>query len=1084
MRQKLTVNLAVFVILVAGIYSLSGLNRESIPQISLDMVSVVTVFPGAAPNDAEELISIPIEKKLRGVSGIDKVRSYNVENVSFVVIYLDDRAKDKKKIVQDIKDAVEQVEGLPASVQKPLVTEINFDNTELVSVAFVGKTKDVPYARLREFANLSENFFYDIDGIAEVEKLGYYDREYLVEVDPDVLTKYRIGMNTLINTLRMRNVDFPGGALRVGKKEFVLRTKGQFKNADEIRNTIIMANDGGYVTRIGDIAKVSDTYEEADVHHRFNGKQAVVFKLWKKRSADEIDLSNRLRAAVAGYSLPGYNDVALSFFDDKSDETRHRLAAVGEEAALGFLILGLFILLLLGRRMSLIVLSGIPTTFMLVAVVMSYLGMTFNIVSLFGMIMVLGMVVDFSVVIAENSHRFMEIGEPRASAIERGVAEIFWPVTVTLICIITAFMPLLLVTGMIGKFIKPIPTVIITALIASWVVAMFVLPVHLNMFLEESHKNGNGEQSMPMRFLIFVFSLFKKGGKTAKSINRSSKSLRKEDPNFETGGFGQVQRKYKSVVSAALRYRYLTVGVLMLLLIVSVGLLGRMGFKFIPAGGEELIRVKIKLPQELNLEANLEEMKKVEKIVSDLPRTELKVVHARVGEEHVEITDPKPATATFKTTFDLHLTPEKERDRIAKVIGAELRDKLARAQADGVIPRDMEVKVEPYMKGPPVGKPVNVEIRGGDFAVMKEIADEYMSYLSGVKGIRNLSIDLEEGKTEYRYTVRERIATRAGVSTYDIASAINASFAGAVATKVNQREEEVGIRVRFDEEARTKMKGPGEVRIANMAGGLVPLDAVSEVRTGKAYSQINRLNYKRLVQVQADVDIASITPVEVTKLLEKKFADIEARYPGYSIAYGGEQEDTNESMGELGTLFIMALLVIYVVLAVFMHSLVIPFVVMIAIPFALIGVVFALFTHGLPLSFMSVLGLLSLAGIIVSNTLVLVQFIGKFRDEGLSLKDAIVEGGVVRLRPIILTAGAMVLELIPVIYGFGGKDYLVTPLALAFGYGLLFATFITLVLVPCFYHIVEDTQGVIRSMLSRFGITGVQPALPGGKKPV
>jgi multidrug efflux pump subunit AcrB len=180
----------------------------------------------------------------------------------------------------------------------------------------------------------------------------------------------------------------------------------------------------------------------------------------------------------------------------------------------------------------------------------------------------------------------------------------------------------------------------------------------------------------------------------------------------------------------------------------------------------------------------------------------------------------------------------------------------------------------------------------------------------------------------------------------------------------------------------------------------------------------------------------------------------------------------------------MALLVMYVVLAVFMHSLVMPFVVMIAIPFALIGVVFALFTHGLPLSFMSVLGLLSLAGIIVSNTLVLVQFIGKFRDEGLSLKDAIVEGGVVRLRPIILTAGAMVLELIPVIYGFGGKDYLVTPLALAFGYGLLFATFITLVLVPCFYHIVEDTQAVIRSMLSRFGITGVQPALPGGKKPV
>lgn len=280
--QKLLINLVVAIIILAGITTFSGINRESVPDIKFDMVTITTVYPGASPSDAEELISIPIEKKLRSISNLDKVRAYNVENVSLIVVFIEDKASDKKKVVQDIKDAVEQVSNLPSAAQKPLVAEVTFDNTELVSVAFTGKDENVPYSKLREFANKSENFFYDIDGIAEVDKLGYYDREYLAEVDPNALEKYRIGMNSIVSALKMRNIDFPGGALRIGKKEFVLRTKGQFKNAEEIRNTVIRGNDTGYALRIGDIAKITDTYEEADVHQRFNGKQAVIFKLWKK----------------------------------------------------------------------------------------------------------------------------------------------------------------------------------------------------------------------------------------------------------------------------------------------------------------------------------------------------------------------------------------------------------------------------------------------------------------------------------------------------------------------------------------------------------------------------------------------------------------------------------------------------------------------------------------------------------------------------------------------------------------------------------------------------------------------------------
>lgn len=1062
--QKLLVNLVVVIIVLAGIFTVQRLNRESIPDVKFDMVTIVTIYPGASPNDAEELVSIPIEKKLRSISDLKKVRSYNVENVSLVVIFIEDKAKDKKKVVQDIKDAVEQVENLPSSAQKPLVTELNLDTFELVYIAFTGKNDKVPYSKLREFATKSEDFFYDIEGIAEVEKFGYYDREYLVEVNPDALDRYRIGLNTIVNALRMRNINFPGGPLRIGRQEFVLRTKGQFKNADEIRNTVIRGNDTGYSLRIRDIAKVTDTYEEADVHQRFNGKEAIVFKLWKKKTADEIELSERVRKAVSTYSVPGYEDVEISFFNDRSEMTRTRISSVIHEAIIGFIVLGIFMFLLLGRRMTALVLAGIPVTFMVTFAVMWYIGMTFNIISLFGMIMVLGMMVDFSIVIAENSHRHMEHGMMRRGAVEKGVSEVFWSVTVTLVCIIAAFVPLLLVTGMIGKFINAIPTVIITTLIASWVIAMFILPTYLNMFLEESNVKGKDKRSitLPERIFIKIF-----GNKIYTKISKAQK----EDDNIEEGLFSQVQMKYKALVSSALEHRYLTVGILTILLIGSLCLVPIIGFKFMVTGGEEQIRISVVLPFEMNLESNLAEMKKYERfILKSMPKKEFKAMHLYVGEEFTILIDPKPGKATYKSTFEIYLVPEKERERIADDINLDLRRKIAQAQKNGLLSKDMNMKVESIFMGPPVGRPVNIEIQGEDFEVIKKIAEEYTAYLKTVKGIRDLTMDLESGKTEYQYTVNEKMAALTGVSAFDIASAINASFAGAVATKVNQDEEEVGVRVRFEEKARERMKGLEDVKIATMTGGLIPLDEVSDVKIDKGYSHINRLNFKRLVQVQADVDISEITPVDVTKLLSKKFADIEKRYPGYFIKYGGEQEDTDESMGELSSLFMAALIFIFVVLTLFTRSLILPVVIMIAIPFALVGVIFAVLTHGQPLSFMSMLGLFSLAGIIVSNTLVLVQFINNLRDEGLSVKDALVEGGVVRLRPIILTAGSMVLELMPVIYGVGGKDYMVAPLALAFGYGLIFATFITLILIPCFYYIAEDMKGAAAKALSIFGI--------------
>ena len=482
MNQKLLMGLLIVLVLMIGYVMAGRMNREAFPEVNFDMVSIRTIYPGGSPDDLEQLVTIPIEKKLRVVDGLDKVRSYNIENVSVVVAYIDDKAPNKKRIVQDIRDAVDLVENLPQGAQTPIVEEITTDTMPAIDIAVFGKTDGVTYRQLRETADELEDYLYDVEGVAEVESFGLLDQEYLVEVDPDALQRYRIGMNTVINTLKNRNVDLPGGSLRVGDTEYVLRTKGQFANAEEIRNSVIMSNDMGYVTRVGDVAAVSDAYEEPDVLERFNGREAVVLRVWRQSSADEIRLVDRLRKEVASFRPSGGGDVSLAVFNDMSRFTRESIDRVTSNAVFGFILLALIMMLLMGWRMSGLVTACIPVIFMVAIIGMKMLGITFNVISLFSMVMVLGMIVDFGIVVSENTHRYMEMGCEKNDAIIRGVQEVFWPVTVTLLCLCAAFSPLLLLSGLMGKFIFGIPAVLIICLVASWLIAMFVMPTLLNVF--------------------------------------------------------------------------------------------------------------------------------------------------------------------------------------------------------------------------------------------------------------------------------------------------------------------------------------------------------------------------------------------------------------------------------------------------------------------------------------------------------------------------------------------------------------------------------------------------------------------------
>ena len=582
MREKLVVSLIIGLVIMLGVMSLKSFNRESIPEVSFDMVTIKTVYPGGAPDELESLVTIPIEKKLREVDGLDKVRSYNIENVSVIAVYIEEKASDKRTIVQDIKDAVDLVEDLPGNAEKPVVEEITTDKTDIIYAAIKAADDNVPFTVLREVGSSLEDFLYDFDGVAEVEKNGFYDREFLVEVDPAKLSGYRLGINDVINKIALRNIDLPGGPLRIGKDEFVLRTKGQYNNIREIMNTVVQSNDAGFIVRIKDIAAVRDTVEEPKVLERFQGNRAMVFKVLKKKSADQITLTDRIKNELVNFNNPHPEKVSIEFFNDQSIYTRTSIDSVLVNAATGFVLLALVLFAMLGVRMATLVTATVPLVFMVAFIGLNIAGVTINIITLFGFIMVLGMIVDFGIVVSENSHRYIEVGLKKSDAIIKGTAEIMWPVTVTFLCIATAFTPLMMLSGIMGKFIKYIPMVVMICLVASWIIAIFVMPTFLNIFGNDRY-NGDNENSIVLE----------------------------DGEHLENGFFGKFQLMYMKILQFALKRRYITAVVLFILLLGSLALVPVVGFVFSPDGGGEEIEVKTYLPNSRNLQTNLSEIKKV-----------------------------------------------------------------------------------------------------------------------------------------------------------------------------------------------------------------------------------------------------------------------------------------------------------------------------------------------------------------------------------------------------------------------------------------------------------------------------------------
>ncbi len=1032
-KNSLFVNLLSCVLILAGFLSLYHLKREAFPPVSFDVVTVTTYFRGADSQKVERLVTAPLERELREVNDIKEITSSSNEGVSLIYLKIVSDVKNKEKVMTDIQKAVDRVTNLPQDVdERPIVTEVTSGQIPIIKVALSGNLSEF---KLRELADRLKDLLENINGVSSVDRRGWRDEEYWVQPDIEKMLKFHISFSELVSALSRQNVDMPGGKLKTERKEFSVKVKAEFKDKEDIENTVIRGNDLGNWVRVKDIAWVKHAFEDEIVLNKVLSTRAITLTVIKRENGDILKIVDNIKRIIKEFKRKSPPELKISTFYDMSYYVRRRLGVLRSNGLIGFILVVWVLFLFLHPVSATFTALGIPIAMFTTFWVMDFIGLSINLITMFGLILVLGMVVDDGIIISENTYRYIEKGfSPKEAAI-KGTSEVLLPVLATVLTTIAALSPLMFMKGLIGRFVKYIPFVAIIALSASLIEAFIILPSHLADF------------ARPI---------------TSKKKGKSEKKW-----------FKYILRKYQRLLTVSLRNRYKVLGIACSAFILSI-IVAKFFMPFIlfSAKGVEQFSIRMEAKPGISLEETNRLIKKVEDIVSAISPKYLDTYETIVGRLREERGyDPNAKQGSNFAQINVYLTPSGKRDKTAhqiiKDITPKLNEVFSQLKQEGVI----KLYPQEFKEGPPVGRPVDLRIRGTNFSKLKDITLEIEDYLQTLKGVSSISNSYDLGNKEINVVVDENKAAKAYLTNSDIAFAIRCAFSGVVATTIkrSKAEKEIKVLVRLPKDKRDNLKVFEKIVVRNKFDNLIPLKEVVKIEYRQSLRSIKHLNGKRFISVTADVDNRHITSMKVNALLKNRFKNLGVKYPGYTLHFSGENEETRESLASLFKAFIIAVLVIYLILATLFGSLSQPFIVMLTIPFALIGVVVAFVFHFEPISFLALLGLVGLCGVVVNDSIVLVDFINKLKikNRDRPLIEIVKEAGTLRLRPVILTTITTVAGLGTVAYGIGGMDPFLKPMALAISWGLLFATFLTLIVIPCVYLISEDVKKFLRRIPSK-----------------
>jgi multidrug efflux pump subunit AcrB len=1054
-RNSVAANLLMMVILVAGLLGLSRVKQEVFPEFDLDLVNITVVYPGASPADVEQGIILAVEEAVRGVDGVKRVSSQARENGGVVAVELLLNA-DPDKVLQDVKNEVDRISTFPEEAEEPIVA-LATRRTTVVNLMIAG---DADLGTLHAIAEKARSELLATGQVTQITLSGVPPLEVAIEVPRERLEAHGLTLGEIARQITASSLELPGGGVDTERGEILVRLSDRRLRGSDFADLVVRGSSTGAELRLGEIARITDGYQDTDQETYYNGQRAVQLTAYRvgaetpKSVARAVrDYTDRLRG-----ELP--SNVVVAIWDDDSELLADRIDLLVRNARMGLLLVVVILAMFLDLRLAFWVSLGIPISFMGAFMLMPVFGASINMVSLFALIVTLGMVVDDAIIVGEDAFERMESGEERMSAAIAGARRMAVPVTFAILTTLAAFSPLFVVPGTTGKIFAVMPLVVCTVLVFSLLESFFILPAHL----------GHGGHGEP--------------GLLGRSFNRLNADVRRFVQQPVTRLLTLFSdRMYRPSLRLALRLRYATVaaGFAAFVMAVAVVASGVLPFAFFPALEGNVVKVSARLPYGAPIERTTEVEKAIEgamwEALGDFGgEAVLEGMLAKVGEGPGSRSGPGEQ-GSHLVVVEVELVKPEERD-----FGSAEFMKAWEAAMPPVT--GVESLVFTAAVGPGAGAAVAVQLSHPDNDVLGAASAEVTEALRGFKEVSSVENGFQSGKTQLDFKLLPK-AANLGLTSGEVARQVRDAFFGAEAVREQRGRNELKVMVRVPETQRISESDVENMRVRTPAGGWVPLTEVVEVHRGRSPTTILREDGRRNVVIKGDraPGVMSTRPV-LEALSSTVFPALQEKYPGLDVDFVGEQREQGEAFAVLRTNFFVALFLIYALLAIPSRSYLNPIAVMGAIPLGFVGAVLGHLLMGFELSVISVMGIIALSGVVVNDSLVLVDAAEEARGNGMSAFDAVIYGGTRRLRPILLTSLTTFFGLAPMVFETSVQARFLVPMAISLGYGVMFATVVTLVVVPAGYLILEDIRnlpGWLASLVA--GEREAAPAAPEAQAP-
>ncbi|MET4161854.1 multidrug efflux pump subunit AcrB [Marinobacterium sp. MBR-111] len=1035
-RNHVAANLLMVTILFTGLMSLKyNIPLEVFPSFETDTISVNVSLRGATPEDAELSLATRVEEAVSDLEGVKQINSRSVEGGATITIEVDS-GYDARELLADVKSRVDEIGTFPSEADQPVISLATFKR-DVITVAVAGELSE---QELRGYAERVRDDLLRTSGITQVELDGVRNYEIAIELSQDQLRAYDLTLSEVAERIGNSSLDLSAGNIRTDGGDILIRSKGQAYYRDQFEPLVIKANTDGSLLRLRDIANVTDGFEESALRTRFNGKPAAMLDVYRVGDQSAIEVADKVKAYVHKQQANLPQGLELSYWGDGSLLVKSRIKTLTTNALQGGILVLLLLTLFLRPSIAFWVFIGIPVSFMGAFLVMPLFGVTLNVLSLFGFILVLGIVVDDAIVTGENIYSHLRNAESGLQASIRGTQEVAVPVTFGVLTTVAAFLPIGFIEGARGALFAQIPVVVIPVLLFSLIESKFVLPAHLkHLKLRQNEVEQQGRLSQMQQ-------------------------------RFADGFERMILKYYQPLLALSLKHRLTTLALFsgVFILILAFILSGWTRFVFFPRVEADTARASLTMPSGTPFEVT---DRHIVRMVEAARALQEDYRDPNTGESVImnifSTTGAGGSAETGRIRFELQPAEEREQEVSASTLINEWRERI------GPIPgaETLTFRAE-------IGRasdPVSIELRSGDVDDLRAMADQVRARLETYPTLFDIADNLSDGKEELQLELTPQ-AHLLGLTRSDIIRQVRQNFFGIEVQRVQRGRDDVRVMVRLPLEERQAIAGLKGILINTPGAGQVPLDEVAQLVPGKSPSAIYRVDQYRTANVVADMDKVNTNTTVLNRDLNEFLTELVLQYPGAEFSLEGEAEEQRESFASLALGLAFVFFVIYSLLAIPFRSYLQPLIVMSVIPFGAIGAIVGHWIMGMDLTIMSLLGLMALIGVVVNDSLVLVDFTNQRRKELQAggehshfeaTRQAVLVAGVARFRPVMLTSLTTFIGLMPLLFEKAVQAQFLIPMAVSLGFGIIFATVVTLIMVPVNFMLLEDLRRLGRRLAKR-----------------